>query len=85
MISSVIQNEIIDVIGNLVIKKIVERVKLAKYYSILCDETTDVFTLEQMTYCVRYVDVTTWVIREDFLGFIEMVSTTGTVIQNTIE
>lgn len=85
MISSVIQNEIIDVIGNLVIKKIVERVKLAKYYSILCDETTDVSTLEQMTICVRYVDVTTWVIREDFLGFIEMVSTTGTVIKNTIE
>lgn len=49
MISSVIQNEIIDVIGNLVIKKIVERVKMAKYYSILCDETTDVSTLEQMT------------------------------------
>jgi len=58
---------------------------MAKYYSILCDETTDVSTLEQMTICVRYVDVTTWVIREDFLGFIEMVSTTGTVIKNTIE
>lgn len=38
-----------------------------------------------MTICIRYVDVTTWVMREDFLGFIEMVSTTGAIIKNTIQ
>lgn len=37
-----------------------------------------------MTISVRYVDVTNLVIREDFLGLIEMVSTTGAVIKNTL-
>lgn len=62
MISLVIQNKIIDVIGDMIIKKIVERVKMTKYFSILCDETTDVSPTEQMTICVHYVDVTNLVI-----------------------
>lgn len=77
MISPQIQNEVINAIGIVVEKKIVERVKLSKLYSILCDETTDRSTVEQMTICVRYVDTINFIIREDFLGFIEMTFTTG--------
>lgn len=84
MISPQIQNEVINAIGVVVEKKIVERVKLLKLYSILCDETTDRSTVEQMTICVRYVDTIHFIIREDFLGFIEMTSTTGMTIRDAI-
>lgn len=89
MISPTIQNEIIEAIRLVIQNKIVERVKTSKFYSILCDETTDVSTVEQLNLCVRYVDVPNCVIREDFLGFIKMESTTGiaiaTAIQNELE
>lgn len=89
MISPTIQNEIIESFRIVIQNKIVERVKTAKFYSILCDETTDISTVEQLTLCVRYVDVLNCVIREDFLGFIKMESTTGiaimTAIQNELE
>jgi len=85
MISPQIQNEVIDAIGIVVEKKIVERVKLSTFYSILCDETTDRSTVEQMTICVQYVDTINFIIREDFLGFIEMTSTTGMAIRDAIK
>jgi len=45
MISPTIQNEIIESIRIVIQNKIVERVKTAKFYSILCDETTDISTV----------------------------------------
>lgn len=54
-------------------------------YSILYNETTDIRTEEQLILCVRYVDVPNNVIREDFLGFIKMESTTGIAITTAIE
>jgi len=66
-------------------KKIVERIKSSKFYSILCDETTDISIEEQMTVYIRYVDLTNCVIQEDFLGFVKMTSTTGASIKNAIK
>uniref|UniRef100_A0A2S2R1F9 Zinc finger MYM-type protein 1 n=1 Tax=Sipha flava TaxID=143950 RepID=A0A2S2R1F9_9HEMI len=85
MISPQIQNEVIKAIGSAIEKKIVERIKSSKFYSILCDETTDISTEEQMTVCIRYVDLTNCVIQEDFLGFVKMTSTTGASIKNAIK
>jgi len=85
MISPQIQNEVIEAIGSVIEKKIVERIKSSKFYSILCDETTDLSTEEQMTVCIRYVDLTNCVIQEDFLGFVKMTSTTGVSIKNAIK
>jgi len=39
MISATIQNEIIESIGSVIKQTIVDRVKLSKYFSILCDKT----------------------------------------------
>ncbi len=38
-ISKTVQNQIIQVIGNLIIKQIIEEVKQAKFFTILLDET----------------------------------------------
>jgi len=48
------------------------------------DETTDISTVEQITVCIRYIDISNWIIRGDFVGFIEMNSTTGLAIKNSI-
>jgi len=82
MISPQIQNEVNEAIGSVIEKKIVESIKSSKFYSILCDETTEISTEEQMTVCIRYVDLTNCVIQEDFLGFVKMTSTTGASIKN---
>lgn len=85
MISPQIQNEVIEAVGCVIEKKIVERIKFSKFYSILCDGTTDISTEEQMTVCIRYVNLTNYVIQEDFLGFVKMTSTTGISIKNAIK
>lgn len=54
MISKTIQNEIIDILYKVIIDTIIANVEKNKYFSILCDETTDNSTKEQMTFSVRY-------------------------------
>jgi len=85
MISPQIQNEVIEAIGSVIERKFIERIKSSKFYSIFCDETTDLNTEEQITVCIRYVDLTNCVIQEDFLGFVKMNSTTGASIKNAIK
>lgn len=53
MISKTVQNEIIEVIHEVLVNNIVTNVKKSKYFSILCDETTDISTKEQITFSVR--------------------------------
>jgi hypothetical protein len=92
MISKTIQNEIITTIGDVIRSKIVAKIKKAKFYSLLADETTDVSVTEQMTICIRYVDELEtslsnktetsglrpkYILREDFLGFVEVTNATG--------
>lgn len=37
-----------------------------------------------MTVCIQYVDMSSWIFREDFLGFGNMTSTTGLAIKDAI-
>ncbi|XP_008180518.1 52 kDa repressor of the inhibitor of the protein kinase-like [Acyrthosiphon pisum] len=62
-ISPDIQNEIINVINSLVIKKLVTKINQAKCFTILADEITDVAGIEQFSMCVRYFDKDTNKIR----------------------
>jgi len=81
MISPRIQNETIVAVGDVIVEKIVERVKRCKFFSVLIDETTDVSAVKQMMVCLRYVDTSYWIIREDFVGFVEMNLITGLAIK----
>lgn len=81
-----IQNEIISCCGDLILDKIVKEVNVAKCFSVLVDETTDVSVKEQLTLCVRYVvgsgkDV---FLSEKFLKYIEINSLTGKNIGTSI-
>jgi len=84
MISKTVQNEIIDSMGEVVRNNIISEVKRSQFFSILCDETTDVSTKEQMSLCIRYVDLQNMTLKEDFVGFVELNGTTGLEIKQTI-
>lgn len=84
MISPRIQNEIIVLVGDVIIGKIIERVDRWNFFSILVDESTNISTIEQMAVCIRYVDTPSFIIRENFVGFVKMYSTTGLAIKNAV-
>ncbi|XP_047118501.1 zinc finger MYM-type protein 1-like [Schistocerca piceifrons] len=64
MISNTVQNEVIHCIRDTICSSMSRDVKKGKFFSIICDETTDVTTKEQMTFCVRYIDIETFVTKE---------------------
>jgi hypothetical protein len=53
MISKTVQNEIIEVIHEVLINNIVTNLKKSIYFDILCDETTDINTKEQIIFSVK--------------------------------
>lgn len=84
-ISKTTQNELIDICGELILQKILNSVKESRFFSILADETTDVGTIEQMSLSIRYWDITTKKIREDFVGFVEARGLSGEFLADLIE
>lgn len=66
--SKTIQNQIISLIGEYIRESIVQEIKEAKFFSILCDEVTDNANLEQLSFVLRFVDKDCQ-IREEFLDF----------------
>jgi hypothetical protein len=67
--SKTIQNELIEICGDMVMEELVDDVKKAKFFSLLADEATDCSNTEQMAVVLRFIDESLK-IREDFLGFI---------------
>ena len=55
-ISKTIQNEIIDLLAKEVRVTISLEIKSNIFFALIVDETTDISTNEQFTFCVRYVD-----------------------------
>lgn len=78
-----IQNELIDICGEQILKKTVDRVRESDWYAVLADETTDVSGKEQLSVCVRfYADGR---ICEDFLRFTSIHDLSGKAIATEIE
>ena len=63
----IIKNEIIAIIANHVIRDLVSEIR-GGFFSIICDEYTDISNKEQLTICIRWVDKELEA-HEDFLGF----------------
>lgn len=68
-----IQNDVISCIGEQILDSVLERIKGARYYTILADETTDISTVEQMSLCFRYFDEKLNDVREDFVCFEDII------------
>lgn len=82
-IGSKIQNEIITTCGDIIQKKLVQKINFSKCFSILADETTDVANNEQLTLCVRYIDSQNNLC-EDFLQYFIIESLTGVSLSSVI-
>lgn len=51
-----IQNEIINIMCQQIVRDVAEKVRESEFYSILADETTDVSNREQLVICLRWVE-----------------------------
>ena len=80
--SPAIQNQMIQLVGSAILDEIVRRVKEAKLYSIIADETPDNSKTEQLSLLVRYV----WngKVEERLLAVIPVKETTAEVLFNTV-
>jgi len=76
------QNEIICAINEIILNRIIERVNNALFFSIMCDETTDIAGVVQLSFCVRFVEEAQ--IYEEFLQFIPVTDCTGAGLANSI-
>ena len=82
-LSPLIQNEIIEIIGqDIILKNLLEEIKAAKLYSVMADEVTS-HNKEQLALCARFIDKSNDV-REEFIAFIHLPRITGEVIAETI-
>lgn len=81
--SPLIQNEIIEIIGqDTTLKNLLEEIKAAKLCSIIADEVTS-HNKEQLALCALFIDNKNDV-RENFIAFIHLPRITGEVIAGTI-
>lgn len=82
-ISKTTQNELIKIAGECILEEIISRVKDAKFYSVIFDETTDLSHTSQMSLVLRYVHLNN--VREDFVGFIDLHQLTYDHLSETTE
>lgn len=82
--SPTIQNEVIEACNSIILSKMAKQVNEAECFSILADETADISGVEQLSLCVRYVDLPTNSVNEVFLQFAPLKDTTGKGIATTI-
>ena len=79
-----IQNEVLSVMANSILRTIVEEVKAAKFCSIMVDETPDIANKEQVIICLCWVD-STLTAHEDFVGLYKVQSTQAIALFKVIQ
>ena len=85
--SKTTQNEIIEVLGGMILETIIAQVKEARFFAIISDEVQDAASIEQVTFVIRYVheEDDEYIVKESFVGFKEQHrEMTGDAIASTI-
>ena len=78
-----IQNEILSIMSHFIQREIADAVS-GQWFTIMVDEITDQSNLEQMVFCLRYVDCNLNV-HEEFVGLYSLESTSADSIVSTIK
>lgn len=74
----------IDACNKMLLNKVVSKVNAVKRFSILADETADISGIEQVSLGVRYIELNTLTLTEEFLQFIPTSDMTGKETANLI-
>lgn len=74
-----IQNEMIHMMANAVLRKLLSNLKASKHFTIIIDETTDSSVKEQVAFCVRSVNED-FEVSEEFLGLYETSGTEANIL-----
>jgi hypothetical protein len=74
-LSPAVQNELIQIIGNQCFNRICKEAQNSLVFSVIMDETEDISRIEQVSIILRYC--LDGVVKERFIGFYEVKSTTG--------
>lgn len=80
-----IQNEIIELCGLVVKNEIIQEAKKAYAYSVMADESCDIAGKEQLSIGIRFFDEDQNIIREEFLGFVELEAMDANTIATEID
>ena len=78
------QNELLTIMANQVVTKKLFQIRGRKYFSIMCDEYTDISNIEQLSFCTRSVD-SDLCIYEDFIRFYELLNIKSDTIVSAIK
>ena len=82
--SPMIVNELINQMGQLVLRNLLSEANCSMWFSILADEATDVSHNEQMSLSIRWVD-TDYDVHEETLGLIQLPNTRAETIFSAIK
>jgi hypothetical protein len=82
--SPIIQNQIIQECNDLILQNRVKEINSSSCFSILADEATDIACIEQLSLCIRYIDLKSCNLKENFLQFIPVNDVTGEGIATAI-
>ncbi|KAH9367321.1 hypothetical protein HPB48_022983 [Haemaphysalis longicornis] len=83
-LSPAVQNQIIEISGEVIKERLVAKVNASGCFAVLADETTDIAGIEQLTVCARYLNKDTDNIEEVFLGFVPIQDQSGRALADTI-
>ena len=79
-----IQNEIINIMSQQIVRDIAFEVREADFFSILADETADISNREQLVICLRWVDDKLQV-HEEMVGLYQIENTGAEMIASSIK
>ncbi|XP_022171793.1 uncharacterized protein LOC111034753, partial [Myzus persicae] len=83
-VSHRIQNEIISICGDVIRNDIISCINDSYVFSLLADETSDISGKEQLSIGIRYFNMQSFEIREEFLGFTEVQDLSAEGIANAL-
>ena len=79
-----IQNEILEIMAHQNLRKLIEEIKSARFFSVMVDEAADISNLEQAVFMIRTVNES-FEANEIFLGLYQVESITSDSIFNMIK